>query len=310
MYTIQQILNRVRIDENGQALSVLETEQQSFNAVFDSEQNALRVSGGSSGLTERIVHLEDTYVKSTYFEQINSGTAGTVAPPVTGASFVMDEWSAGVDAIVSAMDSGKPTLESPRDAGGNIITAAFNAAGEYSLSGTPVSYPVALIYVYRCKFKNHDDTKTIYESELELPDATTSNKGRVELATDAETITGIDPERAVTPANVTAKIDTDGTLAGNLDTRIPSQKAVKTYADTKASKDSFKPPAPVAFAGPSGRTITHNYGHTDYQIIVNPVADPGGYLGEIWYSKAANTVVVYNSGSATGNFDYTITPSS
>lgn len=170
MYTVQQILNKVRIDENGETLNVLETEQQAFNAVFDSEKNALRVSGASSAspeLTERIVHLEDTYVKSTYFEQIDSGTAGTVAPPVTGATFVMDEWSAGVDAIVSAMDSGKPTLESPRDSGGNIITAAFNAAGEYSLSDTPVSYPVALIYVYRCKFKNHDDTKTIYESELE-----------------------------------------------------------------------------------------------------------------------------------------------
>jgi hypothetical protein len=167
MYTIQQILNRVRIDENGEALTILETEQQAFNAVFDSEKNALRVSGPPSELVERVVHLEDTYVKSTYFEQIDSGTAGTIAPPVTGATFVMDEWSAGVDAIMSAMDSGKPTLESPKDSGGNIITATFNAAGEYSLSGTPVSYPVALIYVYRCKFKNHDDTKIIYESELE-----------------------------------------------------------------------------------------------------------------------------------------------
>ena len=169
MYTIQQILNKVRIDENGEALKVSETEQQSFNAVFDSEKNALRVSASSAltELTERIVYLEEIYVKSNYFEQINSGTAGTVAPPVTGAAFVMDEWAAGVDAIVSAMDSGKPTLESPRDAGGNIITATFNTAGEYSLSGAPVSYPVALIYVYRCKFKNHDDTKTIYESELE-----------------------------------------------------------------------------------------------------------------------------------------------
>ena len=68
------------------------------------------------------------------------------------------------------------------------------------------------------------------------------------------------------------------------------------------------PPAPVAFAGSAGRTITHNYGHTDYQLIINPVADPGGFLGEIWISKAANTAVVYNSGSATGNFDYVIIP--
>ena len=72
--------------------------------------------------------------------------------------------------------------------------------------------------------------------------------------------------------------------------------------------DDLKPGAAVAFAGSSGTTITHNYGHTDYQLIINPVAYPGGFIGEIWFSKSANTVVVYNSGSAVVNFDYVITP--
>lgn len=71
---------------------------------------------------------------------------------------------------------------------------------------------------------------------------------------------------------------------------------------------NLQPPGPVTFAGSTGHTITHNYGHTDYQLIINPVADPGGFLGEIWISKALNTAVVYNSGSATGNFDYVIIP--
>lgn len=74
-------------------------------------------------------------------------------------------------------------------------------------------------------------TKKIQSSNVTISDATTSVKGKVELATDAETITGTDTVRAVTPSNITAKMDTDGTLAGNLDTRIPSQKAVKTYGD-------------------------------------------------------------------------------
>jgi hypothetical protein len=68
-----------------------------------------------------------------------------------------------------------------------------------------------------------------------ISDASTTVKGKVELATDAETITGTDTGRAVTPSNLTGKMDTDGTLAGNSDTRIPSQKAVKTYADTKTT---------------------------------------------------------------------------
>ncbi len=73
-------------------------------------------------------------------------------------------------------------------------------------------------------------TKKI-RSRNAVPDSSTTVKGKVELATDAETITGTDTVRAVTPSNITAKMDTDGTLAGNLDTRIPSQKAVKTYGD-------------------------------------------------------------------------------
>ncbi len=74
-------------------------------------------------------------------------------------------------------------------------------------------------------------SKKILYSNL-IPDASTTVEGKVELATDAETITGTDTVRAMTPSNLTAKIDTDGTLAGNLDTRIPSQKAVKTYVAT------------------------------------------------------------------------------
>lgn len=34
-------------------------------------------------------------------------------------------------------------------------------------------------------------------------------------------------------------LDTDGTLAANSDTKIPSQKAVKTYADTKIAKSAI-----------------------------------------------------------------------
>ncbi len=64
-----------------------------------------------------------------------------------------------------------------------------------------------------------------------FPDASTTVEGKVELLTDAETITGTDPNRAMTASNLTAKMDTDGTLSGNSDTRIPSQKAVKTYGD-------------------------------------------------------------------------------
>jgi hypothetical protein len=50
LYSTQQILNRVRRDENGDAINVLESEQQAFNAVFDPATNALRVTGLGSYL--------------------------------------------------------------------------------------------------------------------------------------------------------------------------------------------------------------------------------------------------------------------
>lgn len=60
------------------------------------------------------------------------------------------------------------------------------------------------------------------------------------------------------------------------------------------------------FAGPAGVTITHNLGHTNYKVMITPTSDPSGFLGEVWVVKSANTIVVYNSGSATTAFDWQI----
>ena len=59
-----------------------------------------------------------------------------------------------------------------------------------------------------------------------------------------------------------------------------------------------------AFVGPAGVTITHNLNTTDYHVIIEPSASPGGLLGEISYTKSANTVVIYNSGAAVTAFAY------
>ena len=48
---------------------------------------------------------------------------------------------------------------------------------------------------------------------------------------------------------LTTDLDTDGTLAANSDTKYPSQKAVKTYADTKQAADATL----TALAGQIGR---------------------------------------------------------
>ena len=76
------------------------------------------------------------------------------------------------------------------------------------------------------------------------------------------------------------------------------------------TQDEDLKPTASTFNSTTGRTITHNLGHQNYNVTVIPTADPAGYLGEIYLTKADNTVVIYNSGPAVGAFEYLITPHS
>ena len=68
-----------------------------------------------------------------------------------------------------------------------------------------------------------------------LAAGTTTSAGILELATDGETTTGTDTARAITPANLAAswaaRIATSTSL-GTSDVLVPSQNAVKSYADS------------------------------------------------------------------------------
>lgn len=59
------------------------------------------------------------------------------------------------------------------------------------------------------------------------------------------------------------------------------------------------------FTGNSNYTsIAHNLGNTPSFVIATPTSNPDGYLGEIWVTKDATNIYVYNSGSHTGTFDW------
>lgn len=53
-----------------------------------------------------------------------------------------------------------------------------------------------------------------------------------------------------------------------------------------------------------GTTVTHNLGHTNYDVSITPNADPLGYLGEVYITKSTNWFVVTRSGSANTTFDW------
>jgi len=99
-------------------------------------------------LSTDIEKLKGNEYKVTYFTEIG-GTAGTITIP-QGATILLDQFSGGVDAYASTIDTGQPTGIFPETTGGDPVdVATFDALGNYTLTDTPSAYPVALIYVLK-----------------------------------------------------------------------------------------------------------------------------------------------------------------
>jgi hypothetical protein len=124
------------------------------------------VSGADSGLTNRVITLEDNEYKITYFTEI-SNSAGTITIP-TGATILLDQFQSGIDAYVSTIQNSQPTGDFPKTSGGATVdVTSFDALGNYTLSGTPNSYPVALIYILKIKAKDYSNLNITKILDLE-----------------------------------------------------------------------------------------------------------------------------------------------
>ena len=94
----------------------------------------------------------------------------------------------------------------------------------------------------------------------------------------------------------TSVIDTDTALAANSDAKLPSQKAVKAYADALlAIFTSSRSGTSAGPASSSTQTITHNLGRTPVVIRVHGIGEFTSDANGTAYSTAHGT---YN---ATGN---------
>ena len=102
--------------------------------------------------------LETRYVRVGWFEQIASGTSGAITVP-PGGEIILDAFAGGVDALVSTVENAWPSFDSPLTAGGSVVAATLDGVGNWTLSGTPSAYPVALIYQYRTLLTDLDDSK-------------------------------------------------------------------------------------------------------------------------------------------------------
>ena len=114
------------------------------------------LSGGDPSHENRITILENNEYKITYFAEISNST-GTITIP-TGATILLDQFQGGVDAYVCTIQNGQPTGDFPQTGlGVTVDVTSFNALGDYTLSDTPSSYPVALIYILKIKAKDYSN---------------------------------------------------------------------------------------------------------------------------------------------------------
>jgi len=89
------------------------------------------------------------------------------------------------------------------------------------------------------------DTTEIDAGTLTLPSASTTVPGIVELATDAETITGTDTVRAVTPASLAAA---STTLVPAASDTVAGRVELATNAETITGTDTVRAVTPAGFA--------------------------------------------------------------
>lgn len=102
--------------------------------------------GGDASLPDRVAALENNTFKVQYYAEISSDS-GTITVP-TGATIQLNQFREGADALVSTIANDFPTGISPETSGGvEVDVSSFDADGDYTLSGTPSSTPVALIYI-------------------------------------------------------------------------------------------------------------------------------------------------------------------
>ena len=122
----------------------------------------------------------------------------------------------------------------------------FNATGTDNV--TFITYPVTFLAQGTAAFVNNQSTLVSFLIQTPMPLATETQAGAVELATPAETTTGTDPTRAVTPAGLAAKLPSGAPLsvtryAAN-GTTVESTPSLSTTSDGRVQIGSVvTPPA-------------------------------------------------------------------
>jgi len=112
-------------------------------------------------LNNRVSDLENLTFKISYYAEITT-TSGTISKP-TGSTILLDQWSNGVDSVLSKIPGGTGTKPDFEDTG--VDVSSFDSSGNYTLSGALPTNPSALIYYISIPLKDYDNLNTEFVVE-------------------------------------------------------------------------------------------------------------------------------------------------
>jgi hypothetical protein len=131
------------------------------------------VSGGGGGGV-----VDGKYAYANRFVLINSGTSGTITIPAH-SEIVEAGFPSGLNAVLTTSANGTYTSQSAITAAGAIVGADIDTDGDWTLSGTPAAYPVALIYRTRTLWADFEPTDLDIVGDFEVQFPTTGPANRI-----------------------------------------------------------------------------------------------------------------------------------
>lgn len=122
------------------------------------------------------VTLRGKNAVTTRFVSIGAGTSGTVALP-SNSTVILNDFGGAVSAIVTQIASGKPVQSHALTQTGSVVATTFDSSGNWAFTGTPVAYPVAIVYRVSQTLINYTPTAADVWGDVGVDTAATAMLG-------------------------------------------------------------------------------------------------------------------------------------
>lgn len=123
----------------------------------------ISIGGGGGGSSV----VDGKYAYANRFYIVNSGTSGSLTIPAD-SEIVEAGFPSGLDAVATTSENSSYTSQSPLTSAGAVVGADIDTSGNWTLSGTPTSYPVAIIYRTRTLWEDFDPTDSDIVGDFEV----------------------------------------------------------------------------------------------------------------------------------------------